>query len=59
MLGLSLHNFLACQNATFWGGVSEKVAENIIIQNGLLMIFSHLHSVVSHASGYEPTNGFI
>lgn len=44
---------------TFWGGVSEKVAENIIVQNHLLMVFSHLHSVESHASGYEPTNVFI
>jgi len=31
MLGLSLHSFLACQNTSFLGGVSEKVAENITI----------------------------
>lgn len=35
------------------------MAENIITQNHLLMIFPHLHSVVSHAPAYEPTNGFI
>lgn len=57
--GLSLHSFLACQNTTFRGTISEKVAENTIIPNHLLVIFSHLDSVVSHVSGYEPTNGFM
>lgn len=34
------------------------VAENIIMKNHSLTIFSQLHNVVSPASGYEPTNGF-
>lgn len=53
------HSFLEYQTTTFWGGVSGKMAENIVTQNHLLMIFPHVHSVVSHASAYEPTNGFI